>query len=146
MQVQLRFCLFFIFLHGLQALLCANNSISVRRLPRCVYVYIKPFGGEMSRSERKTYILNAPAEEVFTIGEPAFGLPERTRIFTTVICENCGEGAPEHKIRLQNGKKGLADNAVGIGGMASDRVTPVTAYAYANKSALFSSALYPLSL
>jgi iron complex transport system substrate-binding protein len=28
---------------------------------------------------------------------------------------------------------GLADKAVGIGGMASDNITPVTAYAYANK-------------
>jgi formylmethanofuran dehydrogenase subunit E len=65
---------------------------------------LKPFTGEMSRPERQRMILEAPADEVFTIAEPSFGLPETARIFKTIICENCSEGAPEHKIRLQDGK------------------------------------------
>ncbi len=63
----------------------------------------------MTREEKIRYILEAPAEEVFTFGKPSFQLPERARLFRTVICEQCGEGAPEHKIRLQDGKKVCLD-------------------------------------
>ncbi|MDY2989413.1 MAG: TraR/DksA C4-type zinc finger protein, partial [Oscillospiraceae bacterium] len=31
------------------------------------------------------------------------------RLFTTITCEVCGEGAPEHKVRLENGKKVCLD-------------------------------------
>lgn len=51
------------------------------------------------------YILEAPLEEVFTITETRFPLPEPAKHLETVICEICGEGAPETKIRLQDGKK-----------------------------------------
>lgn len=60
---------------------------------------------EMSRDERKQYILEAPADEVFSIKKPNFQAPEYARNFNTIICENCGESAPEHKIRISNGKK-----------------------------------------
>lgn len=39
----------------------------------------------------------------------SFELPERARLFTTVICENCGEGAPEQKLRINDGKKVCLD-------------------------------------
>lgn len=60
---------------------------------------------EMSRDERKQYILEALADEVFSIKKPNFQAPEYARNFNTIICENCGESAPEHKIRISNGKK-----------------------------------------
>jgi formylmethanofuran dehydrogenase subunit E len=65
---------------------------------------LKPLKDGMNRKEKQEYILNAPAEEIFTIGEPKFSLPESARHFATVACQLCGEGAPEHKIRLQDGK------------------------------------------
>ncbi|NLL39529.1 MAG: formylmethanofuran dehydrogenase [Clostridiales bacterium] len=74
-----------------------------------IRLVLKSFKDEMSRPERQKFILEAPAEDVFTIGEPSFELPEKARIFSTVICESCGEGAPEHKIRLQDGKKVCLD-------------------------------------
>lgn len=73
-----------------------NNSIRL---------ILKQSGKKMSREESENFILNAPAEEVFDIKKPSFELPEQARIFNTIICENCGEGAPENKIRISGGKK-----------------------------------------
>ena len=78
-----------------------------RRSGRKIRLVLKAPGRQMSREDRIEYILNAPADEVFSIGEPSFALPEPARHFETVVCQLCGEGAPEHKIRLQDGKKGL---------------------------------------
>lgn len=64
---------------------------------------------EMEREKRQQYILEAPAEDVFKIERVNVKLPEKARIFTTVICEKCNERAPEHKIRLQGGKKVCLD-------------------------------------
>lgn len=72
-------------------------------------IILKPFKEEMDRSQRQEFILNSPAEELFNFSTPTFELPERARIFTTVECELCGEGAPEHKIRFNDGKKVCLD-------------------------------------
>ena len=80
-----------------------------RKSGRTLRLYLKPLPEEMTREQKIRYILKAPAEEVFTFGKPSFQLPERARLFRTVICEQCGEGAPEHKIRLQDGKKVCLD-------------------------------------
>lgn len=76
-----------------------------RKNEKSIRLVLKQFKGEMSRSERQAYILEAPVDEVFTIMKPNFEVPKHARLFNTIICENCGEGAPEHKIRLSNGKK-----------------------------------------
>lgn len=70
---------------------------------------VKPSAREMSREERQEYILNAPVEEIFDFMKPAFSLPESAVIFSTIVCESCGENAPEHKMRLQDGKKVCLD-------------------------------------
>ena len=171
----------------------------------------------MDRLQWKEYILNSPPEEIFSYSEPGVEVPERARLFRTLICELCGEGAPEHKMHLQDGKKsmrrlffppmtgagnamkkrapllllialtlgffiscdggkraentgpgtrlitdylgreveipnvvgrivplgntprmitylGLSEKVVGIGGMDPERISPVTAYAYANRN------------
>lgn len=75
-----------------------------RRSGKKIRLVLKSFGGDMSRAERQKYILNAPAEDVFSICDPSFSLPENARHFETVTCQVCGEGAPEHKIRFQDGK------------------------------------------
>ncbi|RNC62846.1 MAG: hypothetical protein AWM53_01869 [Candidatus Dichloromethanomonas elyunquensis] len=80
-----------------------------RRNGESLRIMIKPFQGEMDRKERQEYILNSPVEELFDFMKPAFSLPETARIFTPVVCESCGESAPEHKIRLQDGKKVCLD-------------------------------------
>ncbi|MGI6174746.1 MAG: FmdE family protein [Christensenellales bacterium] len=64
---------------------------------------------ELSRAEWQAYLLSAPVDDLFTFSEPEFELPEKARLFTTLVCEACGEGAPEHKMRLQEGKTVCAD-------------------------------------
>lgn len=65
---------------------------------------LKPLEGEMERQERQEYILNASVDELFDFMKPSFDVPERARLFTSVACEECGESAPEHRMRLQDEK------------------------------------------
>lgn len=74
-----------------------------------IRLVLKPARQEMSRPERQAYILTAPAEEVFDIGEPGYELPERARLFNTVVCESCGEGTQEQRIRIQEGRQVCLD-------------------------------------
>ncbi len=60
--------------------------------------------GDMSREQWQAHILEAPYTEIFAFSEPKFDLPEKARIFNTLVCGICGEGAPEHKMHLQNGE------------------------------------------
>jgi formylmethanofuran dehydrogenase subunit E len=60
---------------------------------------------EMTREERQIFILEGHVEDVFQIKKPHYEIPEKARIFNTIICDNCKEGTPEHKIRLSNDKK-----------------------------------------
>ena len=81
-----------------------------RKSAKKLRVCLKPGKNEgMSREQWMEYLLNAPVDEIFTFSEPKSDLPEKTRLFETVICEICGEGAPEHKMRLQDGQKVCAD-------------------------------------
>ena len=64
---------------------------------------------QMSREEKQRHILEAPAEEIFMIKKPEYELPERARLFASVVCEKCGEAAPEYKMRLTDGKKICSD-------------------------------------
>ncbi len=70
---------------------------------------LKPFKKEMEMDERLKYVLEAPFEELFDIKEPSFEVPEAARIFKSITCEICGENAPEHKIRLMDGKRVCLD-------------------------------------
>jgi formylmethanofuran dehydrogenase subunit E len=58
----------------------------------------------MERKERQEYLLRTAVAELFEFKKPGFDLPERARIFKTVYCEICGEGAPEAMMRFQDGK------------------------------------------
>ena len=74
-----------------------------------IRLVLKPSQKEMTRKERQQYLLNSAPEELFDFKEPHYQLPEKARIFATVVCEECGEGVPEHKIRLKDGKKVCLD-------------------------------------
>ena len=69
----------------------------------------KPSSQKMDRAQSQEYILTAPAETVFDIKQPNYALPIKARSFETIICEQCGEGAPEHKIRINKGQKVCLD-------------------------------------
>lgn len=72
-------------------------------------IMLKPINSEMERKDKQDYILQGPVNELFKIEEIDIELPEKARIFTTIICDSCGEGAAEHKIRLQGEKKVCLD-------------------------------------
>ena len=72
---------------------------------------LKPLKKEMDRQQRQEYLLNSPIEELFSFSKPTFELPKKARIYTTLVCELCGESAPEHKIRINDGKKVCLDCA-----------------------------------
>ena len=74
---------------------------SGRKLRVCLKPGAKP---APTREERMRAILDAPIDELFTFSEPSFDLPERARLFGTVVCSKCGEGAPEHMMRLEDGE------------------------------------------
>lgn len=59
---------------------------------------------ELSREDFQNKILNAPRDQVFDYSNPRIALPEPARLFTSVLCKKCGERAPEHKMRLQDGE------------------------------------------
>ena len=71
--------------------------------------YFKAKNKGMERSEYQAYLLNAPVDEVFDCKKVEIPLPERARFFPSVVCEQCGEAAPEHKIRLKEGKRVCLD-------------------------------------
>lgn len=85
-------------------------SFFERKTGKKLRVYLKgQKGPDMDRAEWQEYLLNAPVDEIFSFSEPKFDLPEKAKIFPTVTCAVCGEGAPEHKMRLQDGKTVCAD-------------------------------------
>lgn len=71
------------------------------------YLYAKNNG--MERLEYQNYLLNAPVDELFRWKKVEIALPEGARLFSSVECERCAENAPEHKIRLQEGKRVCLD-------------------------------------
>jgi formylmethanofuran dehydrogenase subunit E len=69
----------------------------------------KPNWEGMDSETIQDYILKSPLEELFDFKEPAFAPPGEALIFKNIVCEQCGESAPEHKMRLQEGKRVCLD-------------------------------------
>lgn len=71
--------------------------------------YFKAKNNGMERSEYQKHLLNAPIEEVFECKKVQVTIPERARLFPSIPCDVCAEAAPEHKIRIQGGKRVCMD-------------------------------------
>lgn len=81
-----------------------------RKSGKKIRVYLKAQNeNKLDRAQWQEYLLNAPVDDIFAYSEPCFDLPERARLFQSVKCDICGEYAPEHKMRLQDGKAVCAD-------------------------------------
>lgn len=61
------------------------------------------------KEQRKNQLLNTPSEELFDVKTPEYELPERARIFNSIICEKCKERTAENKIRISDGKNVCLD-------------------------------------
>jgi formylmethanofuran dehydrogenase subunit E len=76
-----------------------------RRTGEKIRVYLKAQrDAGMGREEWKKKLLESDVEDLFSFSIPQFALPEKARLFKSLTCEICNEGAPEHKMRLQDGK------------------------------------------
>ncbi|MCB2218701.1 FmdE family protein [Desulfofustis glycolicus] len=82
-----------------------KNGTSIRIL------FHKPMGQGETRDREQVQqdILLGPEEELFSFSTPSFTPPSGARLFTSVVCEDCGEAAPEHKVRLHQGKRVCLD-------------------------------------
>lgn len=59
---------------------------------------------DAGREKLQQMILDTDPSELFLFSQPAFSIPEKARIFDSLPCEQCGENAVEHLIRLHEGK------------------------------------------
>jgi formylmethanofuran dehydrogenase subunit E len=76
---------------------------------------MKVFGGKADDGERQAFwaeqkkkiedFLADPAERWFRIDRVRPKVPERARLFSSLICEQCGEQVMEPRVRLREGKK-----------------------------------------
>jgi formylmethanofuran dehydrogenase subunit E len=75
-----------------------------------VRVYLKAVRPEdMDRAAWQAYLLKADTDDLFDLSEPKFDVPERARVFRTVVCDVCKEGAAERAMRLKDGKTVCGD-------------------------------------
>ena len=63
---------------------------------------IKSF--KKAHEEKMRRILEVPLEEFFDIKEIKADLPEKAKIYRSLICDECGEGVMETRARLADGK------------------------------------------
>lgn len=64
---------------------------------------------DMERTEKQRYILEEPIGEVFEIKKPGYPIPEEARLFSSMVCERCGESTAEPYMRFENGQKVCLD-------------------------------------
>lgn len=80
-------------------------SFYFRESGEAVRMYFKGENGQnLDRAAYLDFLLNAPADALFTVTKPSFPLPEKARHFASVTCAACGEKAREDKVRLKDGK------------------------------------------
>jgi formylmethanofuran dehydrogenase subunit E len=60
---------------------------------------------DIGLKELQQMILETDPSELFHCTQPTFCVPEKARSFDSLTCEQCGENAVEHLIRLHEGKK-----------------------------------------
>lgn len=61
------------------------------------------------RAALQEAILQSSIDDLFDFKEPAFSLPETARLFNSLTCDQCGESATEHMMRIVNGKNVCLD-------------------------------------
>jgi formylmethanofuran dehydrogenase subunit E len=58
-----------------------------------------------TKEERIKRMLEMPIDEMFDVREETVDLPQSAQVLQTIVCDSCGEGAMETKIRFYKGKR-----------------------------------------
>lgn len=67
--------------------------------------YLKARNQGMERAAYQQYLLDAPLDVLFSFKESSMKIPEKARLFKSLICEKCGEWLSEPQARIEEGKQ-----------------------------------------
>ena len=76
-----------------------------RKTGKSVRLVLKPKPTHMSREESFAYYQACEPKDMFEVKEATIALPEAARIFTSYVCDCCGETTGSNWIRLAGDKK-----------------------------------------
>ena len=76
-----------------------------RETGRSVRLLLRDGPEGLSREARFVYLQSREPEDLFDVMPTRLTVPERARLFQSVVCDGCGEKTADHLIRLQGGKK-----------------------------------------
>ncbi len=84
------------------------------RFPELTALRQKVFSGKATAEEQERFskmnadaleqYLNEPLDKVVRVQETEFEVPEKARIFNSVVCAQCGEKVMEPRARVKNGQ------------------------------------------
>ncbi len=80
-------------------------NIYERTSGKSVRLVLKQPPVEMSREEHFKYLQDKEPSELFDVKEVTIKLPEKARIFSSHICDKCGEKTGNNWIRVQEDQK-----------------------------------------
>jgi len=72
---------------------------------KSVRLVLRPRPEGMTREESFAWLRDREPGALFDVKEPRIALPEPARIFSSCVCDGCGEETGERWIHLENGKK-----------------------------------------
>ena len=73
-----------------------------RKNGKSVRLVLKVRDNKMTREESFKFYQECEPEDMFDVKETTLEVPERARIFNSIICEKCGEKTSENMIRIQS--------------------------------------------
>lgn len=76
-----------------------------RTTGKSVRLVLRPKPDGMTKEESFRYFQDSDPKDLFDVKETTIELPEKARIFESIVCDRCGETAAESFIHLQGGKK-----------------------------------------
>ena len=76
-----------------------------RKTGKSVRLVLRNRPAGMTRGESLRYYQDHTPAELFDVKEAALSLPEPARIFTSYVCDHCGESTGANWIRLSGDKK-----------------------------------------
>lgn len=74
-----------------------------RNTGKSIRLALKPKPSQhMSKEEYRKYLINCKYEDMFEISDTNIEIPQKARIFKSVVCSKCGEKTAEHFARIED--------------------------------------------